>query len=93
MGKSSINGPFSMAMLNNQRVIFVGYYLTSFVPSRGHRSRGHPNEHREAPRAALRGQRPAATALRRLGDLRHGEGMGMGFCLGKPRNIWGKSGF
>ena len=23
--------------------------------------------------------------------MRHGEGMGMGFCLGKPRNIWGKS--
>jgi hypothetical protein len=30
MGKSSINGPFSMAMLNNQRVIDGNYgYFTS----------------------------------------------------------------
>ena len=28
MGKSSINGPFSMAMLNNQRVYIYIYHLT-----------------------------------------------------------------
>jgi hypothetical protein len=27
MGKSSINGPFSMAMLNNQRVYALLYHL------------------------------------------------------------------
>ena len=27
MGKSSINGPFSMAMLNNQRVYIYMYYI------------------------------------------------------------------
>ena len=30
MGKSSINGPFSMAMLNNQRVIYI-YILIIFL--------------------------------------------------------------
>ena len=30
MGKSSINGPFSMAMLNNQRVyIYIYIYISS----------------------------------------------------------------
>jgi hypothetical protein len=29
MGKSSINGPFSMAMLNNQRVILKRHWGTS----------------------------------------------------------------
>ena len=31
MGKSSINGPFSMAMLNNQRVYQLRYVLLSYL--------------------------------------------------------------
>ena len=34
MGKSSINGPFSMAMLNNQRVVPVGT-MTQVLGSKG----------------------------------------------------------
>ena len=32
MGKSSINGPFSMAMLNNQRVYIYIYVYTYWQP-------------------------------------------------------------
>jgi len=32
MGKSTINGPFSMAMLNNKRVFFLGVTKSTFQP-------------------------------------------------------------
>ena len=51
MGKSSINGPFSMAMLNNQRVhiyiyIYVGYSNTGFLKKNSHRPKSF-NIHRK----------------------------------------------
>jgi hypothetical protein len=35
MGKSSINGPFSMAMLNNQRITHFDGRITEFKPLNG----------------------------------------------------------